>query len=80
MNMSKSNVKSLTVPEIAIIAATRGALGFGAGCYLQTSSDEQNGKRSAGRCSFQIWQARSRLRCTSSERRKRLSASRSIVL
>jgi hypothetical protein len=32
--MSKSNVKSLTVPEIAIIAATRGALGFGAGLLL----------------------------------------------
>jgi hypothetical protein len=32
--MSKSNVKSLTVPEIALIAATRGALGFGAGLLL----------------------------------------------
>lgn len=34
MNMSKSNVKTLTVPEIAIIAATRGAIGFGAGLLL----------------------------------------------
>jgi hypothetical protein len=34
MNMSKSNAKSLTVPEIAIIAATRGAIGFGAGLLL----------------------------------------------
>jgi hypothetical protein len=34
MNMSKLNVKTLTVPEIAIIAATRGALGFGAGLLL----------------------------------------------
>ena len=33
MNM-KSNIKTLTVPEIAIIAATRGALGFGAGLLL----------------------------------------------
>ena len=32
--MSKSNVKTLTIPEIAIIAATRGALGFGAGLLL----------------------------------------------
>jgi hypothetical protein len=32
--MSMSNVKTLTVPEIAIIAATRGALGFGAGLLL----------------------------------------------
>jgi len=29
-----SNVKALTIPEIAIIAATRGALGFGAGLLL----------------------------------------------
>jgi hypothetical protein len=29
-----SNVKTLTVPEIAIIAATRGAIGFGAGLLL----------------------------------------------
>jgi hypothetical protein len=34
MNISKSNVKTLTVPEIAIIAATRGAIGFGAGLLL----------------------------------------------
>lgn len=34
MNMSQSNVKTLTVPQIAIIAATRGALGFGAGLLL----------------------------------------------
>jgi hypothetical protein len=34
MNMSQSNVKTLTVPEIAIIAVTRGAMGFGAGLLL----------------------------------------------
>jgi len=33
-NMSQSNIKTLTVPQIAIIAATRGALGFGAGLLL----------------------------------------------
>jgi hypothetical protein len=32
--MSQSNIKTLTVPQIAIIAATRGALGFGAGLLL----------------------------------------------
>jgi hypothetical protein len=34
VNMSKTNVKTLTIPEIAIIAATRGAIGFGAGLLL----------------------------------------------
>ena len=32
--MSNTKVKTLTVPEIAIIAATRGAIGFGAGLLL----------------------------------------------
>ncbi len=32
--MTKSNIKSLSVPEIAIFAATRGAIGFGAGLLL----------------------------------------------
>ena len=32
--MEKPRVKTLTVPEIAIIAATRGAIGFGAGLLL----------------------------------------------
>jgi hypothetical protein len=32
--MSQSDIKTLTVPQIAIIAATRGALGFGAGLLL----------------------------------------------
>lgn len=34
MTILGANVKSLTVPEIAIIAATRGAIGFGAGLLL----------------------------------------------
>jgi hypothetical protein len=32
--VTKSNIKSLSVPEIAIFAATRGAIGFGAGLLL----------------------------------------------
>jgi hypothetical protein len=32
--MSISEPKSVTVPEIALIAATRGAIGFGAGLLL----------------------------------------------
>jgi hypothetical protein len=32
--MNISETKSLTVPELAIIAATRGAIGFGAGLLL----------------------------------------------
>ena len=32
MNISES--KSVTVPELALIAATRGAIGFGAGLLL----------------------------------------------
>lgn len=32
--MTKLNVKSLSIPEIAVIAATRGAIGFGAGLLL----------------------------------------------
>ena len=32
--MTNSKLKSLSVPEIALIAATRGAIGFGAGLLL----------------------------------------------
>jgi hypothetical protein len=32
--MGLSETKSVTVPEIALIAATRGAIGFGAGLLL----------------------------------------------
>ncbi len=32
--MNISETKSVTLPEIALIAATRGALGFGAGLLL----------------------------------------------
>ena len=45
MNMSHSNVKTLTVPQIALIAATRGALGFGAGLLL--ADKFRQGKRKA---------------------------------
>jgi hypothetical protein len=40
MNISES--KSLTVPELALIAATRGAIGFGAGLLL---ADKFKGER-----------------------------------
>jgi hypothetical protein len=40
MNISES--KSVTVPEIALIAATRGAIGFGAGLLL---ADKFKGER-----------------------------------
>ena len=33
-HVTKLNVKSVSLPEIAIIAATRGAIGFGAGLLL----------------------------------------------
>jgi hypothetical protein len=32
--MSNTNTKTLTIPEIAVFAATRGAIGFGAGLLL----------------------------------------------
>ena len=32
--MNTSETKSVTVPELALIAATRGAIGFGAGLLL----------------------------------------------
>jgi len=34
MHMNISEAKSVTIPEIALIAATRGAIGFGAGLLL----------------------------------------------
>jgi len=34
MSTAESKLKTLSVPEIAIIAATRGAIGFGAGLLL----------------------------------------------
>jgi hypothetical protein len=41
--MTTSNGKTLSVPEIAVIAATRGAIGFGAGLLL--ADKFQRGKR-----------------------------------
>jgi len=32
--MAHTNTKALTIPEIAVFAATRGAIGFGAGLLL----------------------------------------------
>ena len=34
MNIANLKLKPMTVPELAIIAATRGAIGFGAGLLL----------------------------------------------
>jgi hypothetical protein len=42
--MSTSNVKTLTIPEIAIIAATRGAIGFGAGLLLANKFEQAKRK------------------------------------
>ena len=40
--MNFSEAKSITVPEIAIIAATRGAIGFGAGLLLAGKFKQKN--------------------------------------
>ena len=40
--MKTSEVKTVTVPELALIAATRGAIGFGAGLLL---ADKLKGER-----------------------------------
>jgi hypothetical protein len=44
MNMSRLDAKTLTIPEIAIIAATRGAIGFGAGLLLANKFRESKRK------------------------------------
>jgi hypothetical protein len=62
----------VTVPELAIIAATRGVIGFGAGLLLADSSRVNDASCWAGRCFCQAWQAQFRLRCTFSEKNKRL--------
>jgi hypothetical protein len=43
MNMSET--KSVTVPEIALIAATRGAIGFGAGLLLAGKFNRERRKQ-----------------------------------
>jgi hypothetical protein len=42
--MNISEPKSVTVPEIALIAATRGAIGFGAGLLLAEKFKRQRRK------------------------------------
>jgi hypothetical protein len=42
--MSISEPKTVTVPEIAIIAATRGAIGFGAGLLLASKFKRERRK------------------------------------
>lgn len=40
----RSKLKSLSVPEIALIAATRGAIGFGVGLLLADKFKEEKRK------------------------------------
>ena len=47
MNIAKSKLKPMTVPELAIIAATRGAIGFGAGLLLADKL-KQNKRKTLG--------------------------------
>ena len=42
--MNISDAKSVTVPELALIAATRGAIGFGAGLLLAGKFERQRRK------------------------------------
>jgi hypothetical protein len=42
--MNISEAKSLTVPEIALIGATRGMIGFGAGLLLANKFDRDRRK------------------------------------
>jgi hypothetical protein len=42
--MNMSYAKSVTVPEIALIAATRGAIGFGAGLLLASKFKREQRK------------------------------------
>ena len=43
--MNISEAKSVTVPEIAFIAATRGAIGFGVGLLLADKFKQERRKR-----------------------------------
>lgn len=42
--MNVSEAKSVTVPELALIAATRAAIGFGAGLLLSGKFDRERRK------------------------------------
>ena len=42
--MDTSKLRSVTVPEIALIAATRGAIGFGAGLLLASKFKRERRK------------------------------------
>lgn len=44
MNNSEKNLKKLSVPQIVLIGATRGALGFGAGLLLADKFKRSNRK------------------------------------
>jgi hypothetical protein len=47
MNIATSKLKPMTIPELAIIAATRGAIGFGAG-LLVADKFKQNKRKTLG--------------------------------
>jgi hypothetical protein len=44
MDNSNKNLKKLSVPQIALIGATRGAIGFGAGLLLADKFKQSNRK------------------------------------
>ena len=47
MNIATSKLNPMTIPELAIIAATRGAIGFGAGLLL-ADKFKQNKRKTLG--------------------------------
>ncbi len=61
--MNISDPKSVTVPEIALIAATRGAIGLAPGYCSPESSSEKNERCWAGHFSYQDWRAQFRSLC-----------------
>jgi hypothetical protein len=69
--MDISKTKSLTVPEIAFIAATRGAIGFGAGLLLAGKFKRANIASSwAGVYFCPVSPAQFQSRCISSENKR----------
>ena len=44
MNIATSKLKPMTIPELAIIAATRGAIGFGAGLLVADKFNQDKRK------------------------------------
>jgi hypothetical protein len=61
----------LTRPQVAFIAGTPGALGFGAGLFLSTNSATVTGGCLTGFCFWPVWLRRFPLRERSFERTKK---------